>query len=82
MRSRSSHCRLVEVIMEEKEREEAKKEEAALLDELALLGSMMKLHEWTRFGQEDAAKEACLEANLDAEARPQEDALLPGDNEE
>lgn len=68
--------------MEEKEREEAKKEEAALLDELALLGSMMKLHEWTRFGQEDAAKEACLEANLDAEARPQEDALLPGDNEE
>jgi len=53
-------------------KEVKKKEAAAILEELTLLGSMMKLHEWTRFGQGEAEEEACLEANLNAEALPKE----------
>ena len=45
-----------------------KEKEAALVEELTLLGNMMKLHEWTRFGQKEAAEEEELEVKLDSEA--------------
>lgn len=48
--------------------EEKKKEEEALREELTLLGSMMKLHEWTRFGQNEAQEEEEIETKLDSEA--------------
>ena len=48
--------------------EEKEKKEAALLEELTLLGNMIKRHEWTRFGPEEAEDEAELEAKLDSEA--------------
>ena len=48
--------------------EEKEEREAALLEELTLLGNMMKLHEWTRFGSKEAEDEAEFEAKLDSEA--------------
>lgn len=48
--------------------EDKEKKEAALLEELTLLGNMVKLHEWTRFGPGEAEEEAELEAKLDSEA--------------
>jgi hypothetical protein len=44
------------------------KKEAALWEELTLLGNMMKLHEWTRLDPREAEEEAELEAKLDSEA--------------
>jgi hypothetical protein len=52
--------------MENKRQQE--KKEAALLEELTMLGNMIKLHEWTRFGQKEAEDEEALEAKLDSEA--------------
>jgi len=54
-------------------KESEQKKDDAVLEELTLLGNMMKLHEWTKFGQGEAEEEACLEANLDSEGRPKED---------
>ncbi len=48
--------------------EEKEKKEEALLEELTLLGNMMKLHEWTRFGQNEAQEEEEIEMKLDSEA--------------
>ena len=48
--------------------EDKEKKETALLEELTLLGNMVKLHEWTRFGPREAEEEAELEAKLDSEA--------------
>jgi hypothetical protein len=48
----------------EKERQ---KKEAALLEELTLLGDMMKRHEWTDFGPREAEEEEKLESELDVE---------------
>jgi hypothetical protein len=49
---------------QEKERQE---KEAALVEELTLLGDMMKRHEWADFGPREAEEEEKLEAELDAE---------------
>jgi hypothetical protein len=46
--------------------------EEAILEELTLLGNMMKIHEWTQFGQKEAEEEEDIEANLDAEAACEE----------
>ena len=48
--------------------EEKERKEAALLGKLTLLDNMIKLHEWTRFGPQEAEEEAQLEAKLDSEA--------------
>jgi hypothetical protein len=47
--------------------------EEAILEELTLLGNMMKIHEWTQFGQQEAEEEEDIEANLDAETACEED---------
>ena len=47
---------------------DARKKEKAIEEELALLGNMMKLHEWTRFGQNEAEQEEEIETKLDSEA--------------
>ena len=47
------------------------KAEEALLEELALLGNMMKLHEWTNFGQKEAEQEEELEDKLYRKAPPE-----------
>jgi hypothetical protein len=46
---------------------ERRKKEAALVEELTLLGDMMRRHEWTDFGLREAEEEEKLEAELDAE---------------
>lgn len=51
-------------------KDEKEKKEAALKEELTLLGNMMKQHEWTQFGQEEAEEEAELESTPLVPRRP------------
>jgi hypothetical protein len=51
---------------------EKKQKEAALREELTLLGDMMKEHEWAQFGQKEAEEEAELESHLDSKAAAEE----------
>ena len=53
-------------------KDEKEKKEAALKEELTLLGNMMKQHEWAQFGQEEAEEEAELESKLDSDAAKEE----------
>ena len=46
--------------------------EEAVLEELKLLGNMMKLHEWTTFDQCEAEKEEEIEEELDSRASQSE----------
>jgi len=46
---------------------EIEKEQKALLAKLNLLADMMKLHEWTVFGQKEAEQEEEAEAKIDSE---------------
>ena len=43
------------------------KERKTLLAKLTLLAKMMKLHEWTTFGQKEAEDEEKAEADIDSE---------------
>jgi len=45
---------------------EIEKEQKALLAKLNLLADMMKLHEWTVFGQKEAEQEEEAEAKIDS----------------
>jgi len=44
------------------------KQQKALLAKLTLLAEMMKLHEWTTFGQKEAEDVEKTETNIDSEA--------------
>ena len=41
------------------------------MEGLALLGNMMKLHEWTNFGQKEAEEEERLEDKLSRKKPPE-----------